>query len=208
MSHHQPDEQPNQKSNLANIKQWIQPQRCVTGNIPQKADFQRQSKQVNIYLPSDESKWKYLHHRQPATAHNKQGIKHIYAPKDLLFLKIIPGKVGILQYCRWQACFHFHNSISTKKISSKKPSERPAITGIRAANAAVTDSVFRIHGFIKARTGSGVMLWKLMASSTKHLFLNKPEIMKSQCQGFPLLGHLVWNRAENIKEKCNFKPWQ
>lgn len=43
VSHHQPDEQPNQKTNLANIRQWIQPQRCVTGNIPQKADFQRQS---------------------------------------------------------------------------------------------------------------------------------------------------------------------
>lgn len=48
------------------------PQRCVTENVPEKAQ-----QQVNIYLQPDESKWKYSHHCQSATAHNKQEIKYV-----------------------------------------------------------------------------------------------------------------------------------
>ena len=87
---------------------------------PSESWFPKAKQQVNIYLPSDESKWKYLHHCHPATAHNKQ-IEYIYAPKDLLLLKIIPGKVGILQYCRWQAFPFSTTAYQERKEAAKSP---------------------------------------------------------------------------------------
>lgn len=95
------------------------------GKYPSESLFQKAKLQVNIYLRSDESKQNYSHHHQSVTAHNKQQIKYIFAPKDLLPLKIITGKAGIFQHCRWQASVPISTAAHQERKQATKALGKP-----------------------------------------------------------------------------------
>lgn len=60
---------------------------------------------------------------------------------------------------------------------------------------------------MKVRLGAGAMLEMFMASSTKHLFLNKHKLCIHNARArFLVSDHSVYKKDEKIREKHNFKP--